>query len=318
MVEEFLIKNVYNKIKDKIKKEYDFKEYKKIIVSGMGASGIIGDLIRDYLNYLSNVDEKFKDVLVYVNKGYYLPNFVDDSWLSVCISYSGKTEETLNVLNESLKRNINTVFISSNEEIKNLYDKENYFPLVVPKTDLPPRYNLASLLSGALSLFFEKEKIEDVFNFNGEINKELADKLVEEFKNGKLPVIYASEELKSVPERVAQQFNENSKIHCVYGYFSEANHNQLEVQKDDRFLYLFLRHPFEHERIKKRFEIVKRLYDREGFKYFEIKSDENDLLKNALSLLNFFDYLTIKLGIEKGVPFNENPLISYLKEELKK
>ncbi|MEO2154764.1 MAG: SIS domain-containing protein [Nanoarchaeota archaeon] len=315
-IENFLIKSVYNQIRDKLEKNYDFLEYNKIIISGMGASGIIGNLIQDYFKWLSNKDERFKDKIVVVNKSYYLPSFINEEWLSICISFSGKTEETLSVLKQSIEKNINTVFISSNEGIKNLYSRDNYFSVVIPKTELPPRYNLASLLAGTLLLFFEKEKVDEIFNFNEIKLNNNFEKLINELKE-KIPVVYISEELKSVSERIAQQFNENSKIHCIYGYFSEANHNQLEVQKNDNFIYFFLRHPFEHERIKKRFEIVKELYEKECFNFYEIKANENDLLKNALTILNLFDYLTIKLGIEKNVPFNKNPLISFLKERLK-
>ncbi len=312
---KYLIRNVFDSIKDKIEKKYDLLESKKIIVSGMGASGIIGNLIEDYFNFLGKNDERFNKLIV-VNKTYELPKYVDENWLSICISYSGKTEETLSVLKQSLERNIPTVFISSNPEIENLYSLPHYFPLVVPKTDLPPRYNLASLLSGALSLFFEKEKIFDLFDFNSNLH-EKNDEIVQELLSGKIPVVYSDYRTKSLSERIAQQFNENSKIHCVYGYFSEANHNQLEVQPDDKFVYFLLRHNFEHERIKKRFEIIKELFNKKGIKYYEIKSNENDLMKAMLEILNNFDYVSIKLGMEKGVPFDQNPQISYLKERLK-
>ena len=311
----YLIKNVFESIKDKIEKKYDFLESKKIVISGMGASGIIGNLIEDYFNFLGKKDERFKKLII-VNKTYELPKYVDEGWLSICISYSGKTEETLSVLKQSLEKNIPTVFISSNPEIENLYHHSHYFPLVVPKTDLPPRYNLASLLSGALSLFFEKERIMDIFNFNSKLY-EKDNEIVQELLSGKIPVVYSDYKTRSLSERIAQQFNENSKIHCVYGYFSETNHNQLEVQPDERFIYFLLRHNFEHERINKRFEIIKELFDKKGIKYFEIKSNEDDLMKAMLEILNNFDYISIKLGMERGVPFDQNPQISYLKERLK-
>jgi len=304
-------KEVFSQIKDKLEKKYDFNEYKKIVFNGMGGSGIVGNIMEDFFNYSGELDF-YREILV--NKTYELPKFLDKSYLNVFVSYSGKTEETLEVLKESLKKGFESVFITTNEEAKNLFGNTNYFPYIIPKTKLPPRYNLASLLSSSLLLFFEKEEVNNYFNFK-DFDLNLANEIVDKLKN-KVPIIYSDYKIKSVPLRISQQFNENSKRHCIYGYLSEVNHNHLEVDENGNFFYIFLRHKFEHERIKERFEILKELFKEKNYEFVELKSEENNLLKTMLYFINLFDFVTIKLGVINNKEFDKNPQIDYLKRRL--
>ena len=103
----------------------------------------------------------------------------------------------------------------------------------------------------------------------------------------------------------------------MQNYFSEANHNELEVLRDDRFIYLFLRNSFENERIQKRFEIIKELYKNKNIEFFEIRAKGESLLKQILYLLNIFDLITISSAMVLNREFNKNNQISFLKERLK-
>ncbi len=312
--ENYSIIKCFELLKNDFEKIYDFKEYDKIVISGMGASGIIGDIIKN----LFRIHFPIKQVIV--NKTYELPKFVKKDYLSICISFSGKTEETLNVLDQSIKAGLKTVFVSSNTSIEKKYDYKNYFPLITPKTHYPPRYNLVPLLIGALSLFMDLENIKNNFLIKyDEEEKKIIEKIIPKFvEENKIPVVYSSYEIDSVPLRIKQQFNENLKIHCIQNYFSEANHNELEVINDKRFVYFFLRTNFENDRIKKRFEIVKELYKEKNFDLIEIKARGKNLLTQILYLLNIFDLITISCAILLNRQFDRNNQISYLKEKMKK
>ncbi|HIQ50910.1 MAG TPA: SIS domain-containing protein [Nautiliaceae bacterium] len=310
-IKKLTTKEVFKKIKDKIEKEYNFNEFDKIAFHGMGGSGIIGDIIKNFF-YYENIF--FKEVIV--NKSYELPRFLNKNWLNIFISYSGKTEETLESLKSSIKNGFKSVFITTNEDAKKFFNSSNYFYYIIPKTEYPPRYNLASLLYSVLLLFLEKEEANNYFNFK-DFDINFANNLVEKLKN-KIPVIYSDYKISSVPLRIAQQFNENSKKHCVYGCFSEVNHNHLEVDENKNFVYVFLRHNLEHERVKDRFEIVKGLFKEKGYDFVEIKSEEKGLLRSMLYFINLFDYITIKIGVLNNKKFDKNPQIDYLKNLLKK
>src|SRR4051812_4365730 len=63
-------------------------EIENVVVLGMGASGIAGDLI-------VGAGGQFMAVPVVVTKGYEPPNFTSPSTLCFALSFSGDTEETV-------------------------------------------------------------------------------------------------------------------------------------------------------------------------------------------------------------------------------
>ena len=77
-----------------------------VIVSGMGGSGISGDIVRDILSEEINVP-------IIVNKRARLPAFAGKGTLLIVVSYSGNTEETLSVFREGLRRGVKMVAITS-------------------------------------------------------------------------------------------------------------------------------------------------------------------------------------------------------------
>ena len=64
------------------------KEYRNIVVSGMGGSAIGGDILRVYAANKTPIP-------VLVVRDYNIPAFVDQNTLFLAVSYSGNTEETL-------------------------------------------------------------------------------------------------------------------------------------------------------------------------------------------------------------------------------
>ena len=65
-----------------------FLKINNIVISGMGASAISGDIVQNLL-------KDRIDVPVFVNRQYDLPKWVDKNTLLISQSYSGDTEETL-------------------------------------------------------------------------------------------------------------------------------------------------------------------------------------------------------------------------------
>ena len=73
----------------------NFDDIDEIIFSGMGGSGILGDVF-------SSILSKTK-IHVSVVKGYHLPNTADSQTLVVSTSISGNTAETLSILDSAQK-----------------------------------------------------------------------------------------------------------------------------------------------------------------------------------------------------------------------
>ena len=78
--------------RDAFKKDFskiDLKDIDHVVLSGMGGSGAIGDIIAAILSR--------EDIHVSVVKGYLLPKTVDEKTLVINTSISGNTKETLSI-----------------------------------------------------------------------------------------------------------------------------------------------------------------------------------------------------------------------------
>src|SRR5688572_23137882 len=77
-----------------------------IVVTGLGGSGIGGNLVYEFVNDELRIPFE-------VNKDYFLPNYVNKNTLVIASSYSGNTEETLQALNIAITRKAKIICISS-------------------------------------------------------------------------------------------------------------------------------------------------------------------------------------------------------------
>ena len=77
-----------------------------VFISGLGGSGIGGSVVKELSEHESLVP-------ITINKDYFIPNYVNKNTLAIICSYSGNTEETLNVLNLAIEKGAHIVCISS-------------------------------------------------------------------------------------------------------------------------------------------------------------------------------------------------------------
>ena len=69
-------------------------QFKNIVISGLGGSGITGKIIKSY--YLDKINIPVETV-----SDYQLPKFVNADTLVILCSYSGNTEETLSAYHDA-------------------------------------------------------------------------------------------------------------------------------------------------------------------------------------------------------------------------
>jgi len=103
----------------------------KVIVLGMGGSAIGGDLVR---SLALNESQK----VVFVQRDYTLPSFVDDRTLVVASSYSGETEETISAFEQSLKTGAKKLVMTTGGKIKEIAESNN-IPVFEIKFKSQPR-----------------------------------------------------------------------------------------------------------------------------------------------------------------------------------
>ena len=206
---------------------------KKIVIAGMGGSGIGGDILQSYLRNEIRIP-------ITVVKDYNLPGFVDSNTLVITNSYSGNTEEIVSIYKQGRERKAKIVCISTGGILGKLC-KRDRVPLIKIPTGMPPRAAIAYsfvpilLIVQKMGLISNKGKdIRETIAVLSKMSKELARennpamRLAKKIRSS-IPVIYASGKLYPVAYRWTTEFNENSKCLAYARAFPEQNHNEINA-----------------------------------------------------------------------------------------
>lgn len=310
-----------------------------IVYCGMGGSAICGDFLKNFL-----IDEL--PVSMEVVRNYTLPNYVSKKTLLIISSYSGNTEETLSCLNQGAKKNAHLLGISSNGEVKKLFNEmsvnngklKNYIKI---PSGYPPRTALGYVL---LPLIYSLHKLGLVKNdFSNDISETI--KYVEEKAktydpgnipnkayelskalNNTIPVIYATAGSTSmIARRWTTQFSENAKIVAYYNEIPEMNHNEIVGWENlpellDDFTVIFLKDAEDLERVVVRQKAIKDLLLNNGSvipkQILEVESEGNSRMVRWMSLIYLGDFISWYSAIGYGTDPTPVKKIDILKKTL--
>ena len=211
---------------------------RSMLVAGMGGSGITGDV-------LVAVGGVACPVPLTAHRGYRLPGWVGPMDLVVAVSCSGRTEETLAVTDEALRRGCRVVTVGQvGSPLAERADGRRAIHLPVDPAGRMPRSNLWALAVPVLVL----ADAMDLMSVPRAVLDEVADRLdttsaqcapgVETYANpakrlaldlaGTLPYVWGSSEIAGVAAyRLACQLAENAKYPAVSGVLPEVHHNQV-------------------------------------------------------------------------------------------
>ncbi len=309
----------------------DYSKPQTIIVSGMGGSGIGGELLKDWARDRITVP-------IEVNKEYSLPAYANKNTLVLIVSYSGETEESLSAFLDALKRDCMIFCVTSGGKLLELAEEIGVPFLRIP-SDMPqPRValpylflpmpvilekiSLVSNISGEFSEVIqtlEKVSVENSpeRSVNDNFSKMLASNIV-----GTVPVIYGFGVYRAVAQRFKQEFNENSKVPSKWEFFPELDHNEIvgweELGKLAKcFSAIFIRDKNEPEEIRHRIEATKEIVCSESSKVFEVWSSGKGKLAKMLSTICVGDFTSVYLAILRGVDPAPVKTIALLKEKMK-
>ena len=199
--------------------------YDGIALTGMGGSGIIGDVIHVLAS-------EFSDVPTVVVKDFSLPKYVRGGWLVLAISYSGNTKETLSTVHEALSRGCDVAGVSSGGKLAEIAREKGLTYLQVEGGRVP-RASMPALLVGALKVLRAKgvnfplpspEGIAKLGNV-GEAEA-LAEDIVEGLA-GRIPVFLSDTRHYPLAVRAKNEFNENAKIPAKVEVLPEWGHNDI-------------------------------------------------------------------------------------------
>jgi glucose/mannose-6-phosphate isomerase len=305
-----------------------------VIVTGMGGSGICGDV-------LAAVTGLSCPVPVAVHRGYGLPGWVGAADLVIAVSCSGSTQETLSAAAEAARRGSRLLGVGMADSplerlsrqargdfvpiTRELSPRSSLWALSVPVLVVAARLGLldlgtddADLEAAALRL----ESIAESCRPDRDLFSNPAKRLAAEL-SGTLPMIWGIGQVGGVAAtRAAAQIAENAKLPAVVGALPEAHHNQVvsldgamaagagagdlfrdRVEEPDpvRLLLLLLRDSSEDPAAAARAAVSERVADARGVGVSEVVAAGTSALERLASMVGLIDYASVYLALMHGV-----------------
>jgi glucose/mannose-6-phosphate isomerase len=292
--------------------------YDKVLICGMGGSGISGDILAAL----------YPQLQVISNKDYTIPGFVNKKTLAILISYSGNTEETLSCYRQLSRSGIDMVLLSSDGK---LMKKKAKHKIKVP-AGLPPRGALGYLFTPLPILMYQaslirhdpRDELRRLSSFLTRHRKAIegkARRIAKRFIN-KLIIIYVdSSAFMPVANRWRCQLNENAKVIAHINVIPEMNHNEIvglgrPSKLNTDTLLVFLGDPAAHGRNKIRHRLLKSLIKDEIHDILEIKTGGRNSLQQSFYMMMLGDFVSYYLAVLLGVDPMPVERIEQLKRKL--
>ncbi|WP_406318498.1 bifunctional phosphoglucose/phosphomannose isomerase [Streptosporangium sp. NBC_01639] len=295
-----------------------------LVVAGMGGSGIAGDI----LNAVCGHGAPLPVVTV---RSYRLPGWVGSTDVVIAVSCSGRTEETLAMAMEAVRRGCRLLAVGAPDSPLQAIARQAGAPFVPVTSGGQPRAALWELsippvvVAAELGLIkVDDEVYENVAGRLEEIahrcrpasesfinpGKSLAMEMAET-----VPMIWGSSPLAAVAAyRWACQLNENGKYPAVWGEIPEVDHNQVVAfdgplatrdifaEESGRSLRLFvLRDVEEHPQVARRREVSVRLAEDRGVPVTQLAADGSHPLERLATLIGMGDYASTYLALGYGI-----------------
>lgn len=293
-----------------------------IIITGLGGSGIGGTIVSELINNSCPIP-------MIVNKDYFLPSFANSNTLLIVSSYSGNTEETLQVMNEAIAKKVHIVCVTSGGKVLELAKQHQYEFIEIPGGN-PPRscigYSLVQLIKILIAKGFAPATLMNDLDASIQLlndekgNIKVNAMTIAKKLSGQIAVLYSLGSCEGVSVRFRQQINENSKALCWHHVFPEMNHNELvgwtEVNK--HLTVVTFHTSFDYARTKKRYEVCKPIFEKYAKEVIDISAKGSSKLEQFFYLINIGDWISCYIADIKDIDPVEVNVIDHLKKELSK
>ncbi len=322
--------NLGNQLKTDLQTSEGFTtvDYERILIVGMGGSGVAGDVLKLILNKHTSID-------VEVRKTYNLTkNQIAARPFCLFISYSGNTEETISVAKDAINENLEWAAITSGGELLDLATQHNKKFVKVPD-GLQPRAAFGLMTKAVVN--YLPNQIKEIFikaceeagDYINNLMKDTSNEVIDISKNIanqiglKTAVIYAGSDLTYlVAQRWKTQINENSKSKAYVGFMPEVHHNEILSWEADQegsknnFILILLRGD-DYKKIDNRFEFTKELIASKVDTIDVRNISTDNLIIDLFHLVLIGDLVSVNLAETLEIdPFNIDA-IENLKNKLK-
>ncbi len=297
-------------------------KFENVVICGIGGSTLAASIFSSWLNsFEKNIP------LVYVHRAYGLPSLVTEKSLIICISYSGDTEEPVSALEEAIQKKLTVVGIATGGKVLELCKKHN-LPIIIIPPGIQPRCATGYLFTSLFKILANSGIIEDKSNEISEMAEELkklnlekeGKKIAKKMVN-KIPIIYASNRLKTLARAWKIKLNENSKIPAFFNYFPELNHNEMvgftNAELIKNFYIIILRDKNDHLRNLKRMDLFAKLMKTKGINVEFVYIKEGNFLLKIFSTLILGDWASYYLALEYQIDPTPVKIVEEFKKKLK-
>ena len=294
----------------------------RIIVAGMGGSGMSGDIASAMCNSPQVVSWK----------NYNLPPWANSRDFVVCVSYSGNTAETLSAASKAIELGCELEVITTGGKLEKLASENNCSITKVEKGH-QPRAALPLLLTPLLyklGIPNLDAQIEEVRKLP--IREERAQEIAKELR-GRLPCMYANGMMVPVAYRWRCQIEENAKQMAFHHEIPEMNHNEIvgmenRVWTHDnknnpmRIAVVLIRDNQENQIIRNRFNATRlsilRMHAKSysNLKVIDVSAEGESPLARMMSCVLLGDLVSLKLAEMNKVDPTPVEVIEDLKTEL--
>jgi len=301
-------------------------DIRNVVIAGMGGSGIGANLIESLT--FGRIP-----IPITVCKSYNIPQFVNPHTLFIASTYSGNTEEVVSALNKALLKRAQCIVIAAGGKVLDIAREYNLNYIQLPGGLGSSRGTLGYTMICLMSVLYHTNLIGAAFIKETENAIEYLDRgekgiqseaeLIAKKLKGKLPVIYCDSRLHAMALRFQQQLNENSKHLAHINIFPEMNHNELagwqfpeQLMPMLQVLYLYSHH--DHERVEKRMEICRNIFEKKSNPIIDVVGEGASLLEQYYYLIHLIDWISFYLAKENGIEPDPLETLTYLKTELDK
>jgi glucose/mannose-6-phosphate isomerase len=310
----------------------DAARFDRIVTLGMGGSGITG-------NVLQAVGTATLPVPVTVLKHYRTPAFVNDRTLAFALSYSGDTEETIEMARGALAAGATLVTISSGGALAQLAQESGSLHVPCPDDILMPRLALGALVAPLVVVLFRMGMLPEAHagllraqeqlarrrdqchpSVDGDRNpaRELARKI-----GRTIPIVYGFGGLGGVAAmRWKQSMNENAKAPAFWNEYPELDHNEVcgwgqhgDVTRQV-FTLVELNHGLEHPRLEARAVATRELIEEALVQVLAVEAEGEGRLAQLLDLIHVGDWTSYYLALDNDVDPGPIDAIRQLKSTL--
>lgn len=300
--------------------------FSEVLYVGMGGSGIAGDY--------SGAIALPSGTRITVHKGYgpIPPWAIRQRPLVIAASYSGNTEETLDMVTSAWESGLPVTTVSTGGRLAELAGQNRWRGISVPP-GLQPRAAVGYMVGAAVRLlegsnsvhdqrlaFLEAAKLADEMTAEESPAWEQAAALAEGFE-GRIPIVYGAGPLSgAVAQRWKTQVNENAKVPAWFSLLPELDHNEItgwetmpELTREHLGI-VALTDRSDHTRVLRRIAHTRDLTSESVPWVAEVASTGSSPLARLISLTVIGDLFSFMLAERMGV----NPVPVATIEKLKK